>query len=122
MAVKLSLSPSPELSSIALAGPDRGVDSVRGRQKETKSGSTQPADATLSVQTDRVEWQSGSTGIWTTLTATQTVHSQDAVRTDVRGSAVLDFYTGTQADIQPDSEVTLSSFEQTAVGGAVVTL
>jgi hypothetical protein len=93
-----------------------------GGKSKTKSGATQPADATLSVQADRVEWQSGSTGVWTALTATQTVRSQDSIRTDVSGSALLNFYTGTQAEILPGSEVTVSSYEQTASGGAVITL
>ncbi len=93
-----------------------------GGQSKSKSGATQPADATLSVQTNRVEWQSGSTGVWTAVTATQSVHNQDSIRTDVSGAAVLNFYTGTQADILPGSQITVSSYEQTSSGGAVITL
>ena len=88
----------------------------------TNTPAPQNADASLSVDADQVELRSGAEGAWTAVTETQIVHSADAVRTDATGQAVLTFFTGTQAEIAPNSELEVSSYETNADGSTSITL
>ncbi len=88
----------------------------------TETPAPQSADASLSVDADQVELRSGADGAWTAVTDTQIVTSADAVRTDATGQAVLTFFTGTQAEITPNSELEVSSFETAADGSTTITL
>lgn len=92
------------------------------KKKTVSTPAAQPADATLNVQSAQVEWQSGSAGSWNAVTGTQAVSGKDSIRTNASGQAQLTFYTGTQVDILPNSQVVISSFEKTADGGATITI
>lgn len=93
-----------------------------GDDQDKKEPESQPADATLTVEQDRVEVRAGGQETWTQAAGAQPVRSQDAIRTDATGSALLNFYTGTEVDIRPGSELVVTSFEQTADGGYTITL
>jgi hypothetical protein len=92
-----------------------------GKQKSSGS-SFQPAEATLDIQSDRVERQDAASQVWSPVTGSQTVKSNDGLRTDVTGHAVVTFYTGTQVEIMPSSELVVTDFERAADGSATITL
>jgi hypothetical protein len=87
------------------------------KKKETPQAAS---EATLSVEQNTVELRQGD--IWTPASASAPVRAQDAVRTDANGQAVVTFYTGTQVEIRPNSELVIESFEPADGGGMVITL
>ena len=93
-----------------------------GGKKKSSGSAGQPAEATLDIQSDRVEHQDAATQVWNPVTGSQMVKSNDGLRTDVTGHAVLTFYTGTQVEIMPSSELVVTDYERTADGGATITL
>ncbi|HVO71836.1 MAG TPA: FecR family protein [Aggregatilineaceae bacterium] len=93
-----------------------------GGKKESSGSASQPADATLDIQSDRVEREDATSQVWSPVTGPQMVRSNDGIRTDVTGHAVLTFYTGTQVEIMPSSELVVTDYERTADGGATITL
>jgi hypothetical protein len=105
---------------VALAAT--GCGSSKQASAPTSTPVPQTVDASLSVDAAQVELRSGADGDWAAVTGTQIVHSADAVRTDATGQATLTFFTGTQAEIAPGSELEVSSYEPTEGGGAVITL
>jgi hypothetical protein len=93
-----------------------------GDDQDKKEPESQPADATLTVEQDRVEVRAGGGETWAQAANAQAVRSEDAIRTDSTGRALLNFYTGTEVEILPDSELVVTSFEETADGGHTITL
>jgi hypothetical protein len=90
-----------------------------------KSASTQPsntpAQATLTVEQDRVEYRA-SGGDWVQVTGPQVVKNGDSIRTDANGKALLTFFTGTEVEILSSAELAVTDFEETPDGGHVITL
>jgi hypothetical protein len=93
-----------------------------GGKKKPSGSASQPAEATLDIQSDRVEREDAASQVWSPVTGSQMVKSNDGIRTDVTGHAVLTFYTGTQVEIMPSSELVVTDYERTADGGATITL
>ncbi len=94
-----------------------GSDKKSGDNKT----SNKPAEATLTVEKDRVDFRAGG-GDWAQVTGPQVVKNGDAIRTDANGSALLTFFTGTEVEILPGAELEVMSFEETPNGGHVVSL
>lgn len=92
------------------------------KKNATKTPSGTPAEGTLTVEKDHVEYKAAGSDAWTPVTAPQTVRQGDSIRTDTTGSARLNFYTGTETELLPGVELTLTTFEQTADGGYTITL
>jgi hypothetical protein len=92
-----------------------------GGKKSKTAGST-PAEATLTIEQNSVEFSAGNSGNWTQVTGAQPVKSGDAIRTNPSGRALLTFFTGTEVEISPGAELVVTSFEKTANGGHTITL
>ena len=82
----------------------------------------QAANGTLNVSSARVERQDVSSGVWNPADGSLPVANGDAVRTDTTGHALITFFTGTEIEVLPSSELVVQRFEQSADGGAVITL
>ncbi len=80
------------------------------------------ADAILTVEGGLVEWQDSGTTTWIAVSETQAITQDDRIRTDATGQATLTFFTGTEAEILPGSEMIVRSFEQTDTGDAAIIL
>jgi hypothetical protein len=93
-----------------------------GNKKDKKQASTTSAEGTLTVDQDRVEYRAGGGQTWAQVAGTQAVKSEDAVRTDATGHALLTFFTGTEVEILSGSELVVTSFEESADGSHTITL
>jgi hypothetical protein len=91
-------------------------------QKKEKESGASPAEGTLTVVQDRVEMRAGGGETWAQVTGVQVVKTSDTIRTDASGRALLTFFAGTEVDIQPGAEVTVTRFEQAADGSYTITL
>jgi hypothetical protein len=95
---------------------DRGAGGGGNNQASTK-----PAQATLTVEHDRVDYKV-SGGDWVQATGSQVVTNGDSIRTDANGRALLTFFTGTEVEILSSAELEVTDFEETANGGHVISL
>ncbi len=93
-----------------------------GGDDEKKSASSTPAEGTLTTESARVDYRPADSEEWQAITGVQTVGGEDAIRTDASGRALLNFYTGTEVEILPGSEVVVTQLEETAEGGHIVLL
>jgi hypothetical protein len=93
-----------------------------GGNKKDKQAGAAPAEGTLAVDQDRVEYRMSGSQDWVQITGMQAVKSEDAVRTDATGYALLTFFTGTEVEILSGSELAVTSFEESASGGHTITL
>ncbi|RPI96575.1 MAG: hypothetical protein EHM39_10735, partial [Chloroflexi bacterium] len=93
-----------------------------GSDDGEKKESNPPAEGTLTTESARVDYRPAGGEDWQAITSAQTVGGEDAIRTDASGRALLNFYTGTEVEILPGSEVVVTQLEETAEGGHIVTL
>ncbi|MBI5960366.1 MAG: FecR domain-containing protein, partial [Chloroflexi bacterium] len=101
------------ITALAACGGDDKKDEDSGKN-------TAASEATLSVDQAQVELRQGET--WTPVSEAAQVRASDAVRTDANGQAVITFYTGTQVEILPNSEIVVEAFEPVEGGGTTITL
>jgi hypothetical protein len=94
--------------------------SKKSGNNQTSTSNT-PAQATLTVEQDRVDYRA-SGGDWVQVTGPQIVKNGDSIRTDANGKALLTFFTGTEVEILSSAELEVTDFEQTPDGGHVITL
>jgi hypothetical protein len=92
------------------------------KKSGSSTSSTTPAEATLTVEKDRVDYKASGSSDWTQVTGPQVVKNGDSIRTDANGSALLTFFTGTEVEILSGAELEVASFEETANGGHVISL
>lgn len=81
-----------------------------GGDDHSGGGDQEPESGTLTVLAARVERRPGADAEWAQVIAAQPVAGGDAVRTDATGSALLTFYTGTEVEIRPGSEIEITQF------------
>jgi hypothetical protein len=86
------------------------------------SAKTGSAAATLTVAQATVEYRSSGSDTWTATGETQTATTGDSIRTDATGQATLTFYTGTEVEIDPQSELVVTQFDQAANGSQTILL
>lgn len=106
------------------------VIALAGCGDESSDSGSPPDDAAndsisgiLTTRAASVEWRAGSEdAAWTVAAAAQPVASADSIRTDASGSAVLNFYEGTEVEIGGSAELVVRDFERTPDGGTAITL
>ncbi len=84
-----------------------GKDSGSGSKAEAKA-----AQGTLNADSSLVEWLNHTGTTWAAVSGAQTLGAEDRVRTDQTGHAVLTFFTGTEVEILPGSELLVREFSQ----------
>jgi hypothetical protein len=101
---------------LAACGGDDDSDSG---DQAVESG---PAQGTLTVLAARVEWRAGAESAWSEVAEVQSVAQGDTMQTDASGSALLTFYTGTEVEILPGSEIEVTEFVTNADNVQSITL
>jgi hypothetical protein len=120
--MKMRLFLSVILLLLVLIGCGKDDDKKEDREPAQTSEVVHDAEAILTVDAGLVEWQASGTTTWIAVSESQAITRDDRIRTDATGQAMLTFFTGTEAQILPNSELIVRSFEQSDTGDALITL